>query len=225
MAETIALFGATGNTGSAVLQTALDAGYAVRIMVRSAAKVKIENPKLTIFEGDYKNVEAIEKTVAGADYVISVAGGPMGKPAEYPVGMMLDFVKLLVKAMMAVPTVKVFLYQSGAFVPLADGTHPLCMRFMKKVVGECIAGIGPNLTDNHNVHKYIASIQGEIQFKTIVTRPGGLNEGGAGEIKLAAVTSGCGPMGMTAFKDLGRFTVEAIKDESLYGSFPFVHRA
>ena len=68
---------------------------------------------------------------------------------------------------------------SGAFILRTPMAHTLSMRFMSKVVGEWIAGIGPNLTENLNLNvmKYIESFQGEINFKTIATRPGGLKTG------------------------------------------------
>ena len=81
------------------------------------------------------------------------------------------------------------------------------------------AGIGPNLVENENIMKYMESIQEEVKFKTIATRPGALINS-AGGSKLQATDNP--PLMPTSYKDLGIFTVDAIKDESLHGKYPFV---
>ena len=91
MSETIALFGGTGSTGQHFLTLALEAGYKVNILVRNPSKVTItsnNNDNLTVIEGDFSNHEAIKKTIQGATYVVSMAGGPMGK-VSYGVGCAL----------------------------------------------------------------------------------------------------------------------------------------
>ena len=69
------------------------------------------------------------------------------------------------------------------------------------------------------VIQYIGSIRNEIKFKTIVTRPGALTEN-AGGATLGVMESP--PMTPVAFKDLAAFSLKALKDESLYGTYPFV---
>ena len=46
----LALFGATGNTGKAVLALALEQGYVVRALVRSPEKVSVKHEKLTLIK-------------------------------------------------------------------------------------------------------------------------------------------------------------------------------
>lgn len=158
--ETIALFGATGGTGSQVLAAALDKGYKVRIMVRTPSKVTIEHPNLTLLKGDFTSIQQMKETIQGADYVISTIGGPTGKPKEFPVGKIVEFIQELVRIMKETPSVKVFLHQAGAFIAHPDGTHPLSMRMMS-TIATWVAGIGPNLEENLNIMKYMDSIQDE----------------------------------------------------------------
>jgi putative NADH-flavin reductase len=70
----VVVFGATGNTGSAVVQRALELGYNVTAFVRTPAKVTIQHPNLTIFQGDVLDAVSVEKAVQGQDAVISSLG-------------------------------------------------------------------------------------------------------------------------------------------------------
>ena len=45
--KTIAMFGATGNTGKHFLKAALDQGYTIKALVRNPDKVPVENARLT----------------------------------------------------------------------------------------------------------------------------------------------------------------------------------
>ncbi len=225
--ETIAIFGATGNSGKEILAAALEKGYKVRIMVRNPAKLGESvknNSNVVIFTGDLTAMGAIENTVKGANYVISAVGGALGKPEDFPTGAFVEFIKVLVKIMKATPTVKAFLHQSGAFVPHPDGTQPFFMNLMRMIAAHPKIGrIGPNLEENENIMKYMHSIQSDdIKFKMIVTRPGGLKSGSSNDAVQLMASDTDIPMGMTTYADLGKFTVDAIKDESLYGRYPYV---
>jgi len=226
--ETIAIFGSTGNTGKEVLTAALEKGYKVRVMVRNPAKLSDSiknNSDVTIFIGDVSSKNTIKETVKGAHYVISVVGGALGKPEDFPTGAFVEFIKTLVNVMKDTPTVKVFLHQAGAFIPHPDGSHPIMMKFMRRIAEHPkVLGLAPNLKENDNIVKYIHSIQNEdkIKFKMIVTRPGGLRPESSGKTVELVGSDTNVPMGMTAFSDLGKFTVDAVKDENLYGRYPFV---
>lgn len=220
MSETIAIFGATGGSGSEILAAALDAGYIVRIMVRNPSKVTIEHSNLTVLKGDFTTLDVVKDTVQGADYVVSAVGGPMGKPKDFPVGTIVQFIKDLYTIMKETPSIKVFLHQSGAYVAHPDGTHPYSMRIMNYLVG-WMAGISPNLEENLNIEKYMESVKDDMPFKIICTRPGGLQKGPGGK-ELGASESP--PLGMVDYKDVGVFTVKALKDETLYGKYPYVNK-
>eukprot|EP00548_Thalassiothrix_antarctica_P014435 CAMPEP_0194166866 /NCGR_PEP_ID=MMETSP0154-20130528/2366_1 /TAXON_ID=1049557 /ORGANISM="Thalassiothrix antarctica, Strain L6-D1" /LENGTH=228 /DNA_ID=CAMNT_0038877667 /DNA_START=44 /DNA_END=730 /DNA_ORIENTATION=- len=222
---TIALFGATGGTGSEILASALEQGYRVRIMVRTPSKVvPSEHPNLTVLEGDCTgSLETIRETLQGADYVINVVGGPVGIPKDYPVGVYSEFLRVLVGAMKEQSSIKVYLHQSGVLTPHPDGSQPWGMWLLDATFGRYVLRIGPN-TDEHNVEqKYLESVRDDLPFKFICTRPGGLQKGEGGTKLAASDTSPC--YTMVDFKDLGVWTLEALKDESLYGKYPYVIKA
>jgi len=223
--ETIALFGATGGTGSEILASALDQGYRVRIMVRTPSKVMpLEHPNLTVLEGNCTgSLEAIQETLRGADYVINTVGGPEGIPEDFPVGVYAEFLRVLVGAMREVPSIKVYLHQSGVLTPHPDGSQPWGMRLLDATFGRHVLRIGPN-TDEHNVEqKYLESVREDLPFRFICTRPGGLETGKGGIKLLASDTSPC--YTMVTFKDLAVWSLEALQDESLYGKYPYVIKA
>ena len=132
---------------------------------------------------------------------------------------MLNFVKTLVGFLKESSTVKVLFFQAGAFAASPNGDLPIVMKIMRKAVGSWVMGLGPNYKDNEAVIQYIGSIQNEIKFKTIVTRPAALAENDGGATLVAADAP---PMKPVAFKDLAAFSLKAMMDESLYGTYPFV---
>lgn len=78
----IALFGATGGTGSQVLEQALAQGHRIRALVRDPAKLA-ERDGLTLVQGNVLDQEAVNRCVEGADAVICVLGSHAGaEPVE-----------------------------------------------------------------------------------------------------------------------------------------------
>lgn len=71
----LALFGATGTTGTALLDQALDAGHDVRALARTPAKISRTDPRLTVIAGDAKDPAAVAATVTGCDAVLTALGG------------------------------------------------------------------------------------------------------------------------------------------------------
>lgn len=72
----IALFGGTGGTGTHILAQAMAQGHEVILLARTPEKVPEVSGVVTIVEGDAKDQTAVDKTVRGADVVISALGSP-----------------------------------------------------------------------------------------------------------------------------------------------------
>lgn len=223
-AQTIALFGATGNSGRAVLSLALQKGYAVKAMVRTPSKVKIEHANLTLIQGDFTTTAKIKETVDGCDYVVSVAGGPMGKPSDYPKDLMINFVKCLMAAMKQTSTVKCFLYQAGFLAALPSEQKANSLPWGTWIARKTVArGLEPNLQDHEAVMRYIEDERGDSSFASIFYCPPVLKDGEAVRKLSPATKRSIGTnLGGVSFKELAGLTLHAIKDESLYGSHCFV---
>lgn len=78
--KTIAIFGGTGLTGRLVLEKALDKGYKVNALARTPDKLEVSDTKLNIIQGDVLNKDDVEKTIEGADMVLSLFGHVKGSP-------------------------------------------------------------------------------------------------------------------------------------------------
>jgi hypothetical protein len=217
MTETIALFGGTGRTGRHVVTYALEKGYKVQMLARSPDKVEIKHENLTVIEGDLLNEEALKKVVNGATYVISCVGGP-ANTKTYPHNMMINFIKLLVPIMEAETLIKVFLYQAGAFSPAPGKPLTFMTSFLRQVFGGMMQ-FGPMIRDNDQVITYLA--ENKKHFAVIVTRPALLEDK---EKDLTVVADhDKKPMSAITYKALAAFTLEAVKDESLYGTYPYAY--
>jgi putative NADH-flavin reductase len=69
----IALFGATGGTGRAVIDRALQAGHQVKALARHADKL-VPRDGLTVLQGDAMVAEDVTRTLASTDAVVVALG-------------------------------------------------------------------------------------------------------------------------------------------------------
>jgi len=67
----IALIGASGLVGSAILKESLQRGHMVTAIVRNPDKIKLEDPNLLIKKGDVLSEQSVPELISGADVVIS----------------------------------------------------------------------------------------------------------------------------------------------------------
>ena len=70
----LAIFGGTGKTGVHLLKKALDAGHDVSALARDPGKLTIQHERLKVVQGDATDADAIEKTIAGSEAVLSMLG-------------------------------------------------------------------------------------------------------------------------------------------------------
>lgn len=83
-ADTIVIYGATGNIGSKIVTEALDRGHDVIGVSRSPQNFDIDHPNFSGVAGDVSSLESMLEVVKGADAVVmSVrAAGPNNYPEE-----------------------------------------------------------------------------------------------------------------------------------------------
>jgi putative NADH-flavin reductase len=71
----LALFGATGTVGTALLAQALEAGHEVRVLARTPEKINRRDGALTVLTGNAKDPAAVAATIEGCDAVLTALGG------------------------------------------------------------------------------------------------------------------------------------------------------
>ncbi len=79
----ILLVGATGFVGSAILKEALSRGHLVTAILRTPAKLTLEDDKLRVVAGDVMDAQLIAKEAKGQDAVISAYNPGWTNPALY----------------------------------------------------------------------------------------------------------------------------------------------
>ncbi|MEK7892794.1 SDR family oxidoreductase [Burkholderia contaminans] len=72
--KNVALFGATGPTGTHIIEEALKQGYNLSVYTRDAKKLASFAGRIEIVVGDLQDQSAIAKCIQGADAVISALG-------------------------------------------------------------------------------------------------------------------------------------------------------
>jgi putative NADH-flavin reductase len=107
----IALIGASGFTGTAILNEALNRGHQVTAIARHPGKITVENKHLTLKAADASNVSELAGALKGHDAVISCYNASWTSPTMYD-----DFIKGSEEIQAAVKQsgVKRFIVMGGA---------------------------------------------------------------------------------------------------------------
>ena len=70
----LVIFGATGGTGRALVQQALDRGHTVTAFVQKASRLRITDARLRLALGNVLDYGTVEAAIAGQDAVLSALG-------------------------------------------------------------------------------------------------------------------------------------------------------
>lgn len=208
--DTITIFGATGKTGRRVLQRALDAGYAVRALVRDPARVAAHSDRLTLVPGDVLDPEAVDRTIAGTGpAVLSLFGQLKGSPPT----LQTDGTRLIVDAMERHGVTRLVTLSGGGLRAPQDRPGPMdhVMRGLLKV----LAG------------QVLADAEGHLQVLrnsgldwTVVRGPRLTEDPGRGQYRVGQV--GGGASSSISRDDLADFILTQVTDRSYVGQLPFV---
>src|SRR5882724_6853385 len=68
------ILGATGGTGRALVEQALELGHTVTAFARDPSKVRTTHPNLRVMQGDISNYSSLESAIRGQDAVLSGLG-------------------------------------------------------------------------------------------------------------------------------------------------------
>ena len=111
----VALYGATGNSGSKILTELLSRGHQVTAIVRTPEKL-IAQPGLTIVKGDVSSIEEIASKIKDADAVINAYAPPADDTDQ-----LIPVTEYFLEALKDLPNVRFIVVGGAGSLEVAPG--------------------------------------------------------------------------------------------------------
>jgi putative NADH-flavin reductase len=206
----IAMFGATGKTGSLFIEKAIKQGYVIKALVRNPEKLGSERPALHIIKGDVLNAEDVMRTVEDTDVVVSLFGHVKGSP-EW---VQTNGTENIIKAMKH-HSVRRIISLSGGGLPFPEKDQP---KFADKLIRGIMKIAVPKVLNDAIQHHKVLQESG-LDW-VIVRGPRLSNEPCRGTYRV-------GWVGVNASTSIGRadladFIFTQLEDTSFNKQMPFV---
>ena len=195
------ILGATGKTGTQLLDLALKNGHSVTAFVRSPQKLSRERPGLTVMQGSPGDVPALAQAMAGHDAVFSVLAPRIGETFKAPskrAWSMAGYAANIVQAMVQAGVKRLLAFSSAGLFP----GQSLFVRLLSFPVRHHMADL-----------KAMEVAYQSSGLEWTLLRP---NWMGAGESEAYRVSAGALPEGSKAmhFRGLAKFMLDAAADGS-----------
>ena len=204
----VALLGATGLIGSAVLPQAIASGHEVRALVRTAGSL-VPVPGCSVVVGDARDLRAVSEVVAGADVVISAIGPRANTPDAVA---LLELAARNVVTAMGANGASRLVFVAGAGIALAGERR----SFVQRVAGFVVRRLAKwvVLSKEREMEIYLASA-----LKWTAMRPTRVIAGPAtGLMRL-----GDRPVGFRVTSgDVAQAILSVVADPAAEGTAPFV---
>ncbi|MEM6261043.1 MAG: SDR family oxidoreductase [Bacteroidota bacterium] len=208
--KTLAIFGASGQTGQHVLRMALEKGYRVKALARTPEKITQQSPLLSIIQGDVLNAHEVEKTIEGTDVVLSLFGHVKGSP-EW---LQTNGTQNIVAAMKQHGVAKI-ISLSGGGLPFPEKDQP---KFTDHLIRGIMKLFVPKvLSDAIRHHEVLA---GSGLDWTIVRGPRLTNDPAKGAYRVGWVGVNAGTKVSRA--DLAAFILTQVENPEFVHQMPFV---
>ncbi len=92
----VLIIGATGGTGRQLVSQALERGYAVTALVRGPSRLQVDNPQLTVIQGEVLDQGSVDAAMRGQEAVLSALGH---KRFFYPTRILSEGTRNILRAM------------------------------------------------------------------------------------------------------------------------------
>lgn len=203
----LAIFGATGTVGTALLDQALDAGHDVRVLARTPSNITRTDDTLTVLTGDATDPDAVIATIAGCDAVLSALGG-FADPDSISTGT------ALITRMMREARIERIVIVQGFHLDLPGDPRNLGRKAILPLLW---LGSRSLIADSRAM---AAAIQGSSLHWTLVRVPRitrGPRTGTArvGQLKL-------GPWSSVVNADIAEYMLRSLDDPSTFGTAPMM---
>ena len=205
----VAVFGGTGRTGRHLIEGALRDGHEVVALVRDPGKLTARHERLRIVEGDVLIPSRVEKTIAGADAVLSALGHTKTSPKNVQTRGTAHIVAAMKKH-----GVRCVVSLTGAGVPdPADRPKPV-----DRVFTGLLKILQRDVLEDARRH---AEILNESGLDAVIVRAPRLTDGPAtGRYRVGAVGKDSGTKISRA--DVAGFMLRELTDDEYLGQMPMI---
>lgn len=160
----LVVFGASGKTGSLLIEEALASGYEVNAYVRTKESIKLVHPNLKVFVGQLNEKVKLKFAIIGSDACISTLGGASLTKHSKEI---MEGIDNIVRIMEEVK-VKRFIYLSSIGAGNSRNYMPQPIRFF---IADLMLRV-PLADHTINENRITQS-----QLEWTIIRPGGLTDG------------------------------------------------
>jgi len=160
----LVIFGASGKTGSLLVEQALNAGHEVTGYIRSTGAMKHEHPNLRVVVGNLNDKSALKEAIEGAEACISTLGGNSLTKRSPEIVAGIDNIVTIMEQ----EEVPRFIYMSS----IGAGDSKLLMTPIIRFIIVNLMLRVPLADHNENEKRIRAS-----KLSWIIVRPSGLNNG------------------------------------------------
>lgn len=215
--NTIAVFGATGKTGSEAVYQSLKSGYKVVALARDPAKLLVPSgsggvsagkplthPNLSVYQGTVTNLADVEKVFLNVPDLIGVVVALGGKTKDVGPTMLTDGTRNIITGMKKIGAKRISVVTS---IGAGDSEKQAPLVF-KALMYTVMKGI---FTDKNNQESLFLNPDGPgHDLEWCIVRPGGLGEGApTGVINVID-----GQAGSIQRADVAAFCLGSVCDES-----------
>jgi len=163
MKKKVVIFGATGGTGKALVEQALNLNYEVSAFVRSPQKLKVVHRNLKVIKGDVLDYQDVFKAVENQDVIFC----NLGMPASDKSTLRKDGTENIVKAMKE-HKIKRFICQTSLGFADSKEVLPWHMKYL------IVPFILKNAFKDHELQESVIDKSG---LDWTIVRPGNMTNG------------------------------------------------
>lgn len=202
----IAIFGATGTTGRAVLDEALARGHHVVALVRNPDTLDVDHENLQVVAGNVLDPKAVEWAVTGQDAVVSLLGAGMRRTT-----LRTEGTRQIVRAMERTGVKRLV---SQSVFGLGDSAEKLPL-YWKLLVKALI------LRNAYRDHAGQEAVVAASDLNWTITRPVSLRDWDpTGEYQHGSAAAMNGITLKIGLADLARFTLDQLENDQYLREMP-----
>ena len=202
----LAIFGATGGTGRAIVQQALEAGHSITALVRDPVRLASSDARLHLVQGNVLNPPDVARTVTGADAVIVT----LGNTADNPEMVVSRGTEIILQAMQAQGIRRIIVVSSIGVGDSKDQVPFVFKLFMRTVLRKA-------MEDKEAQEALLRA----SDLEWTIVRPGGLTDGPATGNYHAGVDPAI-KAGQVARADVAAFVLAQLDDRQYVRKAPSI---